>query len=207
MAEVRRATKRRGAEKTEAILTGALQEFLAHGYAATSVDRIAAAAGVSKATLYGHFDDKEALFGALVTRFVQARRLDPHDPRHRDFFAGEPAEVLQRLAATILDGFPRGDEPLAFMRLIIGEAERFPALAQIFLATVPKPLIDGLGRYLAGRAELRLRDPEAVARIAFGAILAFAITRNVLHGAELLPLSRERLIDGLIALISGTAAA
>ncbi|HAG82353.1 MAG TPA: TetR family transcriptional regulator, partial [Cyanobacteria bacterium UBA12227] len=40
------------AEKTEAILDGAMQEFLAHGYAATSMDKVAATAGVSKATVY-----------------------------------------------------------------------------------------------------------------------------------------------------------
>ncbi len=198
---------RRGAEKTEAILAGALREFLAQGYAATSVDRIAATAGVSKATLYSHFGDKEALFKALILRFVEARLPGTLGPDRPQLFAGEPEEVLRRLAVIILDGVPQGDEPLAFLRLIIGEAERFPALAQTFLATVPKPLIEGLGHYLAGRAELRLRDPEAVARIAFGAILAFALTQKVLHGEEILPLSRERLIASLIALVTGDARA
>jgi len=205
MAATSGAPTRRGAEKTEALLAGALQEFLAHGYAATSVDRIAAAAGVSKATLYSHFSDKEALFEALVLHFVRERLPAVLGPERAHFFAGEPAEVLRRLAVAILDGVPQGTEPLAFMRLIIGEAERFPALAQTFLATIHKPIIEGLSHYLAGRAELRLHDPEAVARVAFGAILAFALTQNVLHGSDILPLSRERLIDSVIALITGSA--
>ncbi|MEM7595548.1 MAG: TetR/AcrR family transcriptional regulator, partial [Cyanobacteria bacterium P01_A01_bin.83] len=48
--------------KTEAILTGAMKEFLANGYAATSMDKVAKTAQVSKATVYSHFGDKESLF-------------------------------------------------------------------------------------------------------------------------------------------------
>ena len=202
---VGQGSTRRGAEKTEAILAGALQEFLAQGYTATSVDRIAAAAGVSKATVYSHFGDKEALFEALVLHFVRERLPALLGPERATVFVGEPAEVLRRLAIAIVDGVPQGAEPLAFMRLIIGEAERFPALAQTFLAAVHKPIVEGLGNYLAGRAELRLHDPEAVARVAFGAILAFALVQKLLHGGEILPLSRERLIDSIVALITGTA--
>jgi TetR/AcrR family transcriptional regulator len=61
------------AEKAEQILTGAMQEFLVHGYAATSMDRVAKAAGVSKATVYTYFQDKEGLFAALVQRFAQRK--------------------------------------------------------------------------------------------------------------------------------------
>jgi len=42
----------------------------AHGYAATSMDRVAIAAGVST-TVYSHFQDKEGLFTALIQRLVE----------------------------------------------------------------------------------------------------------------------------------------
>lgn len=54
------------ADKEEVILQGALQVFTHQGYAAASMDRIAAAAGVSKSTLYSYFRDKEGVFVALV---------------------------------------------------------------------------------------------------------------------------------------------
>ena len=50
------------ADKEELILQGALQVFMTQGYTAASMDRIAAAAGVSKSTLYSYFRDKEGLF-------------------------------------------------------------------------------------------------------------------------------------------------
>ena len=57
-----------GGDKSEQILQGAMQEFLAHGYAGTSMDKVAKTGGVSKATVYSYFADKEGLFVALVQR-------------------------------------------------------------------------------------------------------------------------------------------
>ncbi|NET52594.1 MAG: helix-turn-helix transcriptional regulator, partial [Merismopedia sp. SIO2A8] len=71
--ETSRAGRQKPVKKAEVILEGAMQEFLAHGYAATSMDRIAAAAGVSKATVYSHFQDKEGLFTTLIQRLAQER--------------------------------------------------------------------------------------------------------------------------------------
>ncbi len=48
-----------------------MQEFLEHGYAGARIDKIVAAAGVSKATVYRHFADKEALFTALIQRMAE----------------------------------------------------------------------------------------------------------------------------------------
>ena len=67
-------------EKAEAILAGGMQEFLAHGYAGTSMDRIATAAGVSKATVYSHFQDKEGLFTALIEQLVQGKFRSLFEP-------------------------------------------------------------------------------------------------------------------------------
>ncbi len=60
-------------DKREAILAGAMQEFLEHGYAGARVDRLVKAAGVSKATVYRHFPDKEALFVALIQKWRLGR--------------------------------------------------------------------------------------------------------------------------------------
>ena len=62
----------RAEAKAEAILAGAMQEFLKHGYAAASMDKIAKAAKVSKATVYSYFDDKENLFNAVKAEFSLA---------------------------------------------------------------------------------------------------------------------------------------
>src|SRR6266545_7757113 len=86
MAMVKATPKRRlpGAERRELILGSAGRLFGERGYAHTSLDQIAAAAGVTKPILYRHFDSKKALYLALLERHR-------HDlPR---FFERVPADL------------------------------------------------------------------------------------------------------------------
>ncbi len=57
--------------KRAAIMNAAVQEFRAHGYDATSMDKLAAAAEVSKRTLYNHFPSKDDLFAAILQQLWQ----------------------------------------------------------------------------------------------------------------------------------------
>src|ERR1700712_2496679 len=52
--------------KRQAILEAAKNLFIRNGYANTSMDAVAAEAGVSKLTVYSHFTDKETLFSCAV---------------------------------------------------------------------------------------------------------------------------------------------
>ncbi|WP_144113215.1 TetR/AcrR family transcriptional regulator [Paraburkholderia sp. BCC1886] len=52
--------------KRAAVIAAAIEEFLAAGFEATSMDRVAARASVSKRTVYNHFPSKEALFAAIL---------------------------------------------------------------------------------------------------------------------------------------------
>src|SRR3982751_5536838 len=56
----------RAAERREAIIAAAMDEFIAQGFAATRLDDVASRAGVAKGTIYLHFKDKEALFEELI---------------------------------------------------------------------------------------------------------------------------------------------
>ena len=66
--------------KRAAILAGAEEVFLDRGYALTTMDDVATAAGVGKQTVYRHFASKEALFENLITSMCAdgalAGRLD-----------------------------------------------------------------------------------------------------------------------------------
>jgi AcrR family transcriptional regulator len=191
----------KSAEKTEAILDGAMREFLKHGYAATSMDRVAAAAGVSKATVYSHFQDKERLFAALIQQLAMQKCwtvLNPHDSQA---LQGEPEIVLRRLATTVLDSHRIDQEFLTFLRVIVGESGRFPELAKTFIRNLHKPVLEALVQYLASRSELKLTDPEAVARVFIGTLVHFMITQEMLHGKEIVPMESDRLIDSLVDLI------
>jgi TetR/AcrR family transcriptional regulator of autoinduction and epiphytic fitness len=68
--------------KRAAILDAAVAEFRQSGYEATSMDRIAASAGVSKRTVYNHFPSKEALF-AQILQSLWERSVDGVDLAYR----------------------------------------------------------------------------------------------------------------------------
>ncbi|QLE58600.1 TetR/AcrR family transcriptional regulator [Nostoc sp. TCL26-01] len=186
-------------EKVDAILAGAMQEFLTHGYAATTMDRVTAAAGVSKTTVYSYFQDKETLFVALIEKLAQEKYLAVQEPQ---FLQGEPPVVLHRLATNILDQINQAQDFLSLIRLIIGESGRFPALARTFVRNIDKPGLELLTQYFTNHPELQLPDAEVAARTFLGALVHFTIIQNMLHGHDILPMERDRLIDNLIQLIT-----
>jgi TetR/AcrR family transcriptional regulator, regulator of autoinduction and epiphytic fitness len=184
-------------EKAAAILAGGMQEFLAHGYAATSMDRVASAAGVSKATVYSHFQGKESLFIAIIDRLVQSKFQSIFSPE-MEKLQPEPRIFLRKLADSILDTGEHEPQFLNFMRLIFGESGRFPELARAFVRNVEKNSFQMLKHYLATCPQLKIADPEATARMFIGTLVHFVIVQYLLHGKEIVPMERDRIIDTLI---------
>ncbi|MGB3790569.1 MAG: TetR/AcrR family transcriptional regulator [Phormidesmis sp.] len=198
-----RPERRKSAVKTAAILEGAKQEFLSNGYAATSMDRVAAAAGVSKATVYNHFQDKASLFSALVQQIAEEKfRSSTFDLRHENTLRGEPRKVLTHLAEEILDEAACNSQFCGFMRLIIGESGRFPELSEPYIQNVAKPVLDELTRYLAACSELELSDPAASARTFMGTLIYFVMLQRMLGAAATMPMERDRIITTLVDLIA-----
>ena len=183
-----------------------MQEFLANGYAATSMDRVAATAGVSKATVYGHFQDKAGLFAALVQQLAESKFRAVFDPRDDNALQGEPRAVLSDLAQRVLDNAACDPQFCEFMRLIVGESGRFPELAKPYVQNVAKPLLDGLTRYLSSCSELKLTDPAATARTFAGTLIYFVLLQRVLGGAEQMPMKDDRIVTTLVDLIVPPAA-
>ena len=194
------ARERRSRHKRQAVLDGARREFLQHGYAATSMDRVAAAAGVSKATVYGHFADKQALFHALTEAMVGERLSELFGASTQRALPAEPAAALRELAARCLEGRHSQPQFLDFLRLVIAESERFPELAKTFLAQLERT---GVGRVtalfeaIAGAAEAELR-----ARLFMGALVHLILMQDLLHGREVAPVDREAYAELLVRLVS-----
>jgi AcrR family transcriptional regulator len=78
-------------ERREAILGAAATAFAHAGYAATSMEDIAAASGVTKLILYRHFDSKEALYRAVLEQLFS---------RQAELFVAGIGDGLQAAAAT-----------------------------------------------------------------------------------------------------------
>lgn len=196
-----KAERQLSAEKAEAILEGGMQEFLAHGYAATSMDRVAAAAGVSKATVYSHFQDKEGLFTALIRQLVEGKFRSIFEPTHTDMLQIDPNILLRDLANRVLDMGISDPQFLNFMRVIFGESGRFPNLARAFVCNVEQTSFNRLRQYFTSCPQLKLSDPEATARVFIGTLVHFTIVQEMLHGRDIVPMERDRLVNNLVSLL------
>ncbi|MEY2976904.1 MAG: HTH-type transcriptional repressor AcnR [Cyanobacteriota bacterium] len=186
--------------KRAQILQGALQIFLEEGYEGTSMDRVAATAGVSKITIYKHFQDKEGLFTALIEQ-VTAERFQIV---FGDFdFQETPSIALRRLAEKVLTRIAIDAEYIGFLRLLIGESERFPHLAQRFIQVLPQKVWTFLSEYIAAHPELNSPHPEATARIFMGTLMSYVMTQKILHGEAIAPMDQDIMMDCLVKTIVG----
>jgi TetR/AcrR family transcriptional regulator, mexJK operon transcriptional repressor len=145
------------------ILAGARQVFGELGFERASVDVIAARAGVSKATIYNHYQDKHALFVACATEEVEELRAGL-----AACLAEPPGEVEDALQAI-------GERAMALFlspavvnlyRHVIAEAPRFPEMSQALfdrgLSAICDAVADHLARW-ARHGALRIDDPRGAA--------------------------------------------
>lgn len=192
----------KSAEKSATILKGAMQEFLKHGYAGTSMDQIAKVARVSKATVYSHFGDKESLFNAVIQDLVQEKFQTVMSLDQPESLGQDPKQVLSEMVTKMLENTLSDRNFHNFIRIIIGESGRFPELAKAYVYNIAKPGIAALTNYLKSHPELKLKDPEATVRIMVGSLVYFVMLQEMLHGKDILPLESDRLTNTLIDLIT-----
>ena len=148
-------------QKRRAILSAALELFLDRGFAATSMDDVAAHAGVSKQTVYAHFHDKPTLFTELVTAEV-GRPEGPEHPLVRAMPETEDLAADLREFARWHLALVMQPELVRLRRMLIGEAERFPDLAAAWYANGPHQSAEMFARWfeaLDRRGLLRAPDP------------------------------------------------
>jgi TetR/AcrR family transcriptional regulator, regulator of autoinduction and epiphytic fitness len=191
-------------EKFEQILKGAMQEFLVRGYAGTSMEKVAAAAGVSKPTVYSYFKDKEVLFQFLIEDLAKKKFTSTFGG---EMFEGEPKIVLRRIAEVALSHFDDDEEFSSFMRTIVGESGRFPQLATTCVKNLFKPVHETICAYLTAHPELKISDPPAAALLFINTLAHYHVMQKVLHGQDIIQVDRSRLVDNLMEFMLKSIAA
>lgn len=173
------------ARRRTAIVQAATTLFLARGYLDTGTDDIAAAAAVSKQTVYNQFGDKASLFAEIILGvsataegFAMALPdlLDVHGPDELDTALHA---LARRYLAAVTD-----PQVLALRRLIVGEAHRFPDLAAHYWARSPQRVLDALGgafARLADRGLLAVDDPATAAEHFAYLVLGRLLDRGMFH--------------------------
>jgi AcrR family transcriptional regulator len=130
----------RAAERRQAIIEAAMEEFISRGFAATRLDDIAKRAGVAKGTIYLHFKDKESMFEELIRTAIVplVGRMQgplPTGGTVRDLIEAFALNFIHEVVTT-----RRGD----IVRLIVAEGPRFPAIADFYYREVVSKGLAGM---------------------------------------------------------------
>lgn len=185
--------------KRQAILDGATRMFLAHGYRNASMEKIAQAAPVSKATLYNHFDSKSALLSAVISdrcrsllQTMTQVTIEPDDVENN----------LTQIATSAVD-LIFSEDALAIYRLVVAESPDFPELGQLFYQSGPQAGLTQLENYfrrLNATGDFSIIDPVFAAD-AFFSMLKGDLHLRCLLSKTLRPSADEkkRLISQVIA--------
>jgi TetR/AcrR family transcriptional repressor of mexJK operon len=185
--------ERRSDRKRRAIVEAATAAFLDHGYGGTSMDAVAAAAGVSKQTVYQHFGDKQRLFRELIAATVQSVSDPVYDEVRRLADSGHLEKDLRDLARRLLT-LVLQPTMMRLRRLVIAETRQFPELGRIFYDLGPGRTIAALADAFAELTRQgRLNTPDAIlAATQFNwLIMSAPVNQAMLLGQDDAPATRE----------------
>lgn len=152
----------KSAKKRHAILEAAKHLFLSQGFEGTSVEQIAAEAGVSKLTVYSHFGDKEALFFAAVEERCREQLPD-------DLFAmpaSGPVDTVLRAIGHRFHALLSSTDSIGLQRMMMSDARNVERLGPLFWHAGPARVIASLDTFLraaVARGELDIENTREAA--------------------------------------------
>ena len=141
------------------MIAAAIRAFFDHGFAATSIEQVAADAGVSKVTVYNHFGDKRGLFTAAVE--CECERMREHLAVTPDM-RGSLRDRLMAIGEAMVSFLSR-PEMVQFERRIAAETEHEPEIGATFLAAGPhrmKAAFAALMRAMNDAGEVDIEDVD-----------------------------------------------
>jgi AcrR family transcriptional regulator len=184
------------------ILDAAQAEFMVHGYAAASTNRIRLAFGGSKATLFRHFPTKLQLLEAVIQRIATDWRRSIDWP---DATGAVPSEWLTLVGERMLVWFV-GAGPLFVGRLAIAEGRKLPRLKLIFQRAAGRPLRAALARQFREwkrRELLEIADPQRDAVHFLDLLISGEVSRRLYGGAAMRRPQMKHHVARCVALFLG----
>jgi len=184
--------------KVQDILQAAQALFIAKGFEAASMDGVAKAAGVSKATVYAHFGSKNDLFAAIVGQMAGrltseiGTLMQAHLPLR---------EALMRIGLKFLEVLTEPRRVRMF-RMMVAEVDRFPDLGRVFYRAGPLTMQNCLAHFLAdavAEGTLSCADAGLAARQFLSLIKADLHLRCLLDSDAMpAPVEREQQVSSAV---------
>lgn len=185
-------------KRDERLVEIAAAMFMERGFDATTIDAVAEAASVGKATVYARYRDKAELFAAVLRRqidrwFPRDEPAVPTDARLDDVLL----DIARRMLATALT-----PEAVAISRIIMSQAVRFPDLARLVHTEGSQRKVASLSELLrvyAAKGEIAVEDPEMAAEL-FTSLVIGRQTRLAILGIEVDRAHLDRRLRAAVAL-------
>ncbi len=179
----------RATSKHTAILNAATEVFLKSGYLGANMDDIAKSSGVSKQTVYAHFQSKKDLFVEVVGRITDDASSMVHDSAQASDRDDDIAEYLLSYAIRQLTVVltPR---IMQLRRLVIGEVGRFPELAKVLYERGPQrtmKALAGVFERFSKKGRLNVGNSIVAASAFNWLVMADPLNRAMLLGDNAIP--------------------
>lgn len=183
--------------KRQSIIQAAIDEFRTHGFSATSMDRVAATASVSKRTVYNHFPSKEALFAEILVQLWDSSAAQVDLAYHPDRpLRAQLLELLWQKMRMLCDA-----SFVDLARVAIAETIHSPERAQEMVARLGDRE-EGVTLWLRAATadgQLKLPDPVFAAHQLQGLIKSFAFWPQVTMGqATLPPALQQQVVESAV---------
>jgi len=180
--------------------------FLQEGYSATSMEAVAARAGISKGTLYARFETKASLFAAVVVGRVATWSAEAS---RRDFKLGTTLqERLEHHATTFLNKMAT-QEISGLNRLTMAESHRFPELGRIVHENAHQFGVNLLAQEIEADSEkprIAARNARAVANALMESLYGWASMQVILNAKSSATTRRQIAKQRVALFMEGRAA-
>ena len=190
-------------DRRQQIIEAALKVFSTKGFhKATNKDIAQAAGGISPGLIYWYFKDKEDLFLSIIRERAAIFQLADHPERLMEL---PPREGLALIGRTYLSVF-KVPGNVAIVRILVGEAIRFPQIAEMFYKQAARRFLELLSQYLQHQVDLgRLRPHNTIiaARSFLGMFVVNVIVREIMRDPVALATPDEQLIATVLDIFLG----
>lgn len=182
-------------DRRQQIIDGALQVFAHKGFEKATNKEIAEAAGIgSPGLIYHYFKDKGDLLQQVVEQRMPFLQLLSHSDE--EIMNKPPREVLMVFGKAFLR-VAENPTSIALFKLILGEAMRQPAVAELVNRIGPSRSVGFLTRYLEKQmaaGTLKPMNSGAAARCFIGPLVAYLMTRDVFLQPDAQQISPDTMV-------------
>lgn len=192
---------RRKAARPQEIMDAALTLFTQKGFAATRLEEVALAAGVSKGTVYLYFESKEALFVA-ATRAKLVPLFELGESIIADF-TGSAQDLLALLLRTWAENLAQSPN-FCISKIMLSESQQFPEVARFYYEEVilrGRHLFATVVQRGMDSGAFQVRDAAVTAKILISPLVFFNVSQHAWQGLEVAQTNGRDFIENYIEFV------